>query len=144
MTKSDVLRVENLKVYYHTTNGPVKAVEGVSFSLKKGERLGLVGESGSGKSTIALALMRAHKPPAIIEEGSIILGDTNLLGLNEENMRKARLNNISMIPQGAMNSLNPVTRIEKQVLDALSDHNLRLNRTEKKKFLKELLITKLK
>lgn len=139
MTKSDVLRVENLKVYYHTTGGPVKAVEGVSFSLKKGERLGLVGESGSGKSTIALALMRAHKPPAIIEEGSIILGDTNLLGLNEENMRKARLNNISMIPQGAMNSLNPVTRIEKQVLDALSDHNLRLNRTEKKKFLKELI-----
>ena len=139
MTNSDVLRVENLKVYYHTTGGPVKAVEGVSFSLKKGERLGLVGESGSGKSTIALALMRAHKPPAIIEEGSIILGDTNLLGLNEENMRKARLNNISMIPQGAMNSLNPVTRIEKQVLDALSDHNLRLNRTEKKKFLKKLI-----
>ena len=86
MTKSDVLRVENLKVYYHTTGGPVKAVEGVSFSLKKGERLGLVGESGSGKSTIALALMRAHKPPAIIEEGSIILGDTNLLGLNEERL----------------------------------------------------------
>ena len=83
MTNSDVLRVENLKVYYHTTSGPVKAVEGVSFSLKKGERLGLVGESGSGKSTIALALMRAHNPPAIIEEGSIILGDTNLLGLNE-------------------------------------------------------------
>ena len=77
MTNSYALKVKNLKVYYHTSGGPVKAVEGVSFSLKKGEKLGLVGESGSGKSTIALALMRSHKPPAIIEEGSISLGETN-------------------------------------------------------------------
>ena len=139
MTNSYALRVEDLKVYYHTSGGPVKAVEGVSFNLERGEKLGLVGESGSGKSTIALALMRSHKPPAIIEEGSIILGETNLLDLNEENMRKTRLSGISMIPQGAMNSLNPVTRIKKQVVDAISDHNLKLKREKKELFLKDLM-----
>jgi peptide/nickel transport system ATP-binding protein len=128
-----------LKVYYHTSGGPVKAVEGVSFSLEKGEKLGLVGESGSGKSTIALALMRSHKPPAIIEEGSINLGEINILDLSEENMRKTRLSGISMIPQGAMNSLNPVTRIRRQVEDAISDHNLKLKKTKKEIFLKELI-----
>ena len=139
MTNSYALSVEDLKVYYHTSGGPVKAVEGVSFNLERGEKLGLVGESGSGKSTIALALMRSHKPPAIIEQGSIILGETNLLDLNEENMRKTRLSGISMIPQGAMNSLNPVTRIKKQVVDAISDHNLKLKREEKELFLKDLM-----
>ena len=63
----NILEVNNLKVYYHTSKGPVKAVEDVSFSLVPGERMGLVGESGSGKSTIALALMKAHKYPASIE-----------------------------------------------------------------------------
>jgi peptide/nickel transport system ATP-binding protein len=139
MTNSYALKVEDLKVYYHTSGGPVKAVEGVSFSLEKGEKLGLVGESGSGKSTIALALMRSHKPPAIIEEGSINLGEINILDLSEENMRKTRLSGISMIPQGAMNSLNPVTRIRRQVEDAISDHNLKLKKTKKEIFLKELI-----
>ena len=133
------LSVENLKVYYHTSGGPVKAVEGVSFNLSKGEKLGLVGESGSGKSTIALALMRSHKPPAIIEEGSINLGQTNLLDLSEENMRKTRLSGISMIPQGAMNSLNPVARIRKQVVDALSDHSFKFKKAERETFLRELM-----
>ena len=138
MTNS-ALSVENLKVYYHTSGGPVKAVEGVSFNLSKGEKLGLVGESGSGKSTIALALMRSHKPPAIIEEGSINLGQTNLLDLSEENMRKTRLSGISMIPQGAMNSLNPVARIRKQVVDALSDHSFKFKKAERETFLRELM-----
>ena len=128
MTTPYALKVEDLKVYYHTSGGPVKAVEGVSFKLERGEKLGLVGESGSGKSTIALALMRSHKPPAIIEEGSIILGETNLLDLNEENMRKTRLSGISMIPQGAMNSLNPVIRIDEQIIDGLQDHGVKDNK----------------
>ena len=133
-----ILDIKNLKVYYHTSQGPVKAVEDVSFSLKPGERMGLVGESGSGKSTIALALMKAHKYPANIESGDIIVDSINIVDLNEEEMRKTRLNNISMIPQGAMNSLNPVKRIKPQVIDALTDHVVKLIYKEEK-FLSELM-----
>src|SRR3954469_22666894 len=70
---ADVLRVDDLKVWYHTPQGPVKAVDGVTFGLQREERLGLVGESGSGKSTIALALMRLIRPPGKIEGGSVEL-----------------------------------------------------------------------
>ncbi len=80
---TDVLRVENLRVHYHTLAGPVRAVEDVSFTLKKGERLGLVGESGSGKSTMVLALLRMLKPPARIEAGRVLLGDIDLLTLSD-------------------------------------------------------------
>src|SRR5262245_62731688 len=103
-----VLSVENLKVYYHTPAGAVKAVDGVSFDLREGQRLGLVGESGSGKSTIALSLLRMIKPPGKIEDGSIVLDEVDLLTLDDEEMRKTRLAKISLVAQGAMNSLNPV------------------------------------
>lgn len=135
----NILEVNNLKVYYHTSKGPVKAVEDVSFSLAPGERMGLVGESGSGKSTIALALMKAHKYPASIENGKIMVGKTNLIDLDEEEMRKTRLKEIAMIPQGAMNSLNPVKRIKPQIMDALIDHDLKLSKTEKENFLTKLM-----
>src|SRR5207253_5577485 len=74
----DVLEVRGLRVYYHTPSGPVKAVDGVDFSLRRGERFGLVGESGSGKSTTAWAIMRMIKPPGKIEGGSIRLDNTEL------------------------------------------------------------------
>ncbi|MCL4859962.1 MAG: ABC transporter ATP-binding protein [Caldilineaceae bacterium] len=119
---SDVLQVEDLRVRYHTLAGPVRAVEGVTFSLKKGERLGLVGESGSGKSTTVLALLRMLKPPARIEAGRVLLDGEDLLQLSEEEMRQARFAKISLIPQGAMNSLNPVMRIKAQLLDTLQYH----------------------
>ena len=135
----NILEVNNLKVYYHTSKGPVKAVEDVSFSLVPGERMGLVGESGSGKSTIALALMKAHKYPASIENGKIMVGKTNLIDLDEEEMRKTRLKEIAMIPQGAMNSLNPVKRIKPQIMDALIDHDLKLSKTEKEEIVGKLL-----
>src|SRR5215211_5828447 len=83
-----VLSVDNLKVYYHTPAGAVKAVDGVSFDLQEGQRLGLVGESGSGKSTIALALMRMIKPPGQIEDGAIVLDGVDLLELEPEQMRQ--------------------------------------------------------
>ncbi len=124
------LVVKNLKVYYHTRRGPVKAVDGVSFELRRGERLGLVGESGSGKSTIALALMMAHKEPARIEGGSIILNGSNLLDDNDEQVRLRRLSEIAMVPQGALNSLNPVMRIRDQVVDGLKDHNVSMGAGE--------------
>jgi peptide/nickel transport system ATP-binding protein len=137
--KSDVLRVNDLRVYYHTTRGPVKAVDGVSFSLMAGERLGLVGESGSGKSTIALSLMRMIKPPGKIEGGDIYLGDTALLTLTEEQMRKLRLASIALVAQGAMNSLNPVRRVKDQIVDALVDHDTPLSKRDGDTRVSELL-----
>jgi peptide/nickel transport system ATP-binding protein len=124
------LRVRDLRVHYHTPRGAVKAVDGVSFDLAAGERLGLVGESGSGKSTIALALMRMIKPPGMIEGGQVLLEGTDLLAQTPEQMRQLRLAGIAMIAQGAMNSLNPVRRVRDQILDAFADHGQPLGRGE--------------
>jgi peptide/nickel transport system ATP-binding protein len=118
----DILQVRDLRVYYHTPSGPVKAVDGVDFSLTRGERFGLVGESGSGKSTTAWAIMRMIKPPGVIEGGTIRLGDTQLGPLSETEIRNVRLAEIAMVPQGAMNSLNPVMRIGDQILDGMRMH----------------------
>jgi len=123
-----VLQVKDLDVQYYTDAGVVYANNKINFSLKPGERLGLVGESGSGKSTMALALLRMIKAPGRIAGGQILLGDTDLTKLTEEQTRQIRGNEISMIPQGAMNSLNPVMRIKDQIIDGLVDHNLNLSR----------------
>ncbi len=124
-----VLRVKDLDVQYYTDAGVVYANNRVNFDLKPGERLGLVGESGSGKSTMALALLRMIKPPGKIANGQILLGNTDLTNLTEEEMRQARGKDISMIPQGAMNSLNPIMRIKDQIVDGMWDHNLGLSRS---------------
>src|SRR6266699_3145117 len=125
---ANVLRVEDLRVSYHTPRGPVKAVDGVSFELLPVERLGLVGESGSGKSTIALALMRLIRPPGKIEGGQVQLDRVNVLELPDEQMRRLRLATIAMVAQGAMNSLNPVVRVREQIVDAMRDHDEHLSR----------------
>ncbi len=119
---SNVLTVEDLRVYYHTPAGPVRAVDGVDIGLREGERFGLVGESGSGKSTTAWAIMRLIKPPGQIETGTIRLADVTLSSLNDDEIRRVRLAQIALIPQGAMNSLNPVMRIRDQILDGVSAH----------------------
>ncbi len=118
-----LLRVEDLQVNYHTPAGPVRAVNGVSFTIKPGERLGLVGESGSGKSTIALALLRLIRPPGRIDAGKVILDGVNLLELDGEAMRRQRLARIALVAQGAMNSLNPVKRVRDQIRYGLKDHD---------------------
>lgn len=118
-----VLRVQNLEVTYYTDAGRAKALDDVSFSLTAGEKLGIVGESGSGKSTLALAMMRMIKEPGRIEGGRVVIGDTDLMALDDEGMRKARLSKIAYIPQGAMNSLNPVMRIGPQMVDAVLSHS---------------------
>ncbi|MCH8910352.1 MAG: ABC transporter ATP-binding protein [Chloroflexi bacterium] len=133
------LKVEDLVVHYHTRRGPVKAVDGVSFELQKGERLGLVGESGSGKSTIALSLIVAHKEPARIESGRILLNGVDMLTLSEAEVRQKRLSEIAMVPQGALNSLNPVMRVSNQIMDGLSDHGIRKSSNESRDFVAELL-----
>lgn len=122
-----VLRVDDLRVSYHTGRGPVKAVDGVSFEVIAEERLGLVGESGSGKSTIALALMRLIRPPGKIEGGSVRLDGVDVLELNEDQMRRLRLATLALVAQGAMNSLNPVVRVREQIVDAMRDHDEHLS-----------------
>ena len=125
-----ILEIRNLKVYYHVKAGAVKAVDGVDLDLDPGIKLGLVGESGSGKSTMALALMRMIKEPGKIEGGQMILDGTDLLTLDAEQMRQARLGQLSMIPQGAMNSLHPLLRIEDQIIDGMRDHDPTLSKRE--------------
>lgn len=122
MRQAVALRVEDLRVYFRTPRGPVKAVDGVTFALREGERFGLVGESGSGKTTTALAIMRMIRPPGYIAGGRIALGDRDLTGLSEEQFRQVRLADIAMIPQGAMNSLNPVRRIRDHFKDSIRAH----------------------
>lgn len=117
-----VLEVRNLRVSYQTGSGQVRAVNDVSFFLKPSERLGLVGESGSGKTTMALSLMRLLQSPAVIEGGQVLLDGVDLLSLNEEGMRRARLADIALIPQGAMNSLNPMLKVGEQLRDAVTTH----------------------
>ena len=128
--RADVLSVRDLRVHYHTPRGAVRAVDGVTFDIKAGERLGLVGESGSGKTTIALALMRLIRPPGRIETGEVLVDGTDLLKLDDEQMRQRRLAVIAMVAQGAMNSLNPVIRVRDQIVDALRDHGVRLSKGE--------------
>ncbi len=118
-----VLQVLNLLVTYYTDAGRAKALDDVSLTLNAGEKLGLVGESGSGKSTMALAMMRMIKPPGRIEGGQVIVDGTELTKLSDEEMLKARLSKIAYIPQGAMNSLNPVLRIGRQMVDAIKAHD---------------------
>jgi oligopeptide/dipeptide ABC transporter ATP-binding protein len=125
-----ILKIENLRVYYHVEAGAVKAVDGVDLDLDPGVKLGLVGESGSGKSTMALALMRMIKEPGKIEGGQMILDGTDLMTLTTEQMRQARLSQLSMIPQGAMNSLHPLLRIEDQIIDGIRDHDRTLSNSE--------------
>jgi len=122
-----ILDVRDLRVHYETPRGAVTAVNGVSFSLREGERLGLVGESGSGKSTMALALMRLIRPPGRIVGGDIILEGDNLATYSDEAMREVRLARIAMVAQGAMNSLNPVLKVKKQIADGLADHGVKLS-----------------
>ncbi len=138
---ADVLEVKDLRVYYHTPRGAVKAVDGVTFDVRAGERLGLVGESGSGKTTIALALMRLIRPPGRIEGGHVLVDGTDLLALGEEQMRQRRMAVIAMVAQGAMNSLNPVIRVREQIADALRDHGERPSAAELKTRIANLLET---
>ena len=116
------LKVEDLKVYYWTARGPIKAVDGIDLEVRKGERFGIVGESGCGKSTTAMSLLRLIKPPGSIENGRVVLDGADILALDDEEMRSVRWSRISLIPQGSMNSLNPVIKIGSQISDAVVAH----------------------
>lgn len=119
-----ILEVKNLRLYYHTSKGVVKALDDISFTLKKGETLGLVGESGCGKTTTGVALLRMPSPPGRIEEGSSILLDgRDIMPLSDKQIRKdVRWEEVAMVFQGAMNCLTPVYTIGKQMMETLQEH----------------------
>ena len=118
-----VLEVNNLCTYFQTRWGTVKAVDGVSFDLSRGETLGIVGESGSGKSVTMLSLMQlVPSPPGRIVDGEIILDGQDLLQLNDDQMSKIRGSQIALIIQDPMTSLNPVFSIGNQVMEAVKIH----------------------
>jgi oligopeptide/dipeptide ABC transporter ATP-binding protein len=117
-----VLQVENLRVVFDTPAGEGAAVDGVSFSLRPGERMGLIGESGCGKTTMATALMALTRPPGRIAGGRVRLAGRDLLSLSDTEMRRVRHKEIALMPQAAMNSLNPVMRIREQIVDAIVAH----------------------
>ena len=117
------LRVENLKAYYFVSNGNVKAVDNISFTLDDGESLGIAGESASGKSTLGLCMIKMLQPPGKIIDGRIILNDTDILHMTEKEFtKKVRWKRISMIFQGAMNALDPVYSVKDQLKEALIHH----------------------
>ena len=118
-----LLEVTNLRAYFHTRNGIVRAVDGVSFSVEKGETLGIVGESGSGKSVTCYSLMGLiPKPPGRIESGTARFDGADLLAMNEAELNKIRGKRIAMIFQDPMTSLNPYLRIEEQLIEPLLIH----------------------
>ena len=118
-----ILQVRNLKTYFNTGSGVVKAVDGVDFSIKRGETLGMVGESGCGKSVSALSILQLiQDPPGRIVGGEIIFAGEDLLKKGPEKIRKIRGNKISMIFQEPMTSLNPVFTIGDQIMEPMILH----------------------
>lgn len=121
-SKPPLLEVRDLYVEYETPRGPVKAVDGVSFTIAQGEVFGLAGESGSGKSTIAHGMMRLLHPPAVITGGQVLFKGVDVLEMPQERLEAFRWSDMSMVFQSAMNSLNPVTKIGDQIADVLISH----------------------
>jgi oligopeptide transport system ATP-binding protein len=125
-----LLKVENLRTHFHTRNGVVRAVDGVSFEIDKGQTLGIVGESGSGKSVTCYSMMRLiPQPPGRIEGGSAMFDGVDLLKAPEAALRKIRGKRIAMVFQDPMTSLNPYLRVEDQLIEPLLIHE-NMNRQE--------------
>ena len=117
-----ILEVKNLKTYFYTEDGIVKSVDGVDFTVKRGEVMGLVGESGCGKSVTSLTIMRLIGQPGKVVDGSINFDGTDLLNLSEADMVRIRGNRISMIFQQPQSSLNPVFKVGDQIAEVLDIH----------------------
>lgn len=134
-----LLRVKDLKTYFYTQDGVVKAVDGISFELARGETLGIVGESGSGKSVTALSILKLiPDPPGKIVSGEIYLDGMDIVALKEKEMQQVRGNEIAMIFQDPMTSLNPVFTIGNQIMETIMLHQ-RLNKKVAREKTVELL-----
>jgi peptide/nickel transport system ATP-binding protein len=119
---SALLEINNLCVDYVSPNGVARAVNNVSLTINEGETLGIAGESGCGKSTLAFAISRLHKAPALISEGEILYKGEDVLKMNDRKLRQFRWNDVSVVFQSAMNSLNPVITIGEQLTDVILAH----------------------
>lgn len=117
-----VLEVKNLKMYYNTKAGLVKAADDISFTLAQGESMGLVGESGCGKTSVSMSIMRLLAENANIVNGNIYFKGKDIVKLNDEEINKIRWAGIAMIFQAAMNSLNPVYKVGDQIIEAILAH----------------------
>jgi peptide/nickel transport system ATP-binding protein len=118
-----LLEIRGLTLHYQTTKGMVQAVDKVSFSLDRGESIGLVGESGCGKSSVAMSIMKLMPSNAVIIGGEILFKGDDLLRKDDEEIRRIRWKEISMVFQAAMNALNPVIRVGDQIIEAIQTHN---------------------
>jgi peptide/nickel transport system ATP-binding protein len=123
MESQPLLNINHLKTYFYTLRGTVKAVDDLCLTVQPRESVGLVGESGCGKSTVAFSIMRLVRPPGRIVEGEIFLLEQQLLKLTDEEMRKIRGKDISMIFQDPMTFLNPVMRVKDQIADVIMLHH---------------------
>jgi peptide/nickel transport system ATP-binding protein len=117
-----MLTVEGLRVYYKTNRGPLKAVDDVSFSVEKGEIVGLVGESACGKTTVAMSIMRLLPSGARVQDGRVLFNGQDILNATEQQLRNIRWKQISIIFQGALNSLNPVLTVREQIAEGILAH----------------------
>jgi peptide/nickel transport system ATP-binding protein len=138
-SNATVLEVKNLRVHYATPLGDVIAVNGVDLQVFEGETIGLVGESGCGKSTLAMSILRLVQPPGRIVSGQVQIHGIDLLALSERELRQVRWSQIALIPQGAMNSLNPVMRVRTQIAEAIETHQLQRSAQELKERILRLL-----
>lgn len=135
----NLLEVKNLRTHFYTEDGVVPAVDGVDFSLRSGQTLGVVGESGCGKSITSMSIMRLiPNPPGKIVDGEILFDDKDIVKLSEAEMRKIRGNDIAMIFQEPMTSLNPVFTIGSQIIEAIMLHQ-KLNKKEAREKCIEML-----
>ncbi len=132
-----VLEIRNLSVSYKTESGYVKAVDDVSFTINKGEILGLAGESACGKTTTALSVMRLLAPNAVVS-GQILFDDMDVLQMSDDELRNFRWKAVSLIPQGSMNSLDPVILVGKQIVEAIRAHE-RVSKSDAWKTTEKLL-----
>ncbi|GIG24846.1 ABC transporter ATP-binding protein [Cellulomonas denverensis] len=144
MTSDNVVTVDDFSVVYDV-DPPVRAVQHVSLSIRRGEILGLAGESGCGKTTLAYGVQRLLKPPAVISSGTAVFhdadsgSDIDLFALDAEQMRAFRWDKVSMVFQGAMNALNPVANIGKQLDDVFSTHRPQMSAGERREECGQLL-----
>ena len=139
MDKKVSLSVNGLKVHYGTPTGDIIAVNSISFDVNKGEALGLVGESGCGKSTAAYGILRLVQPPGKILGGTVSIDGTEVNDLSDEDFRKLRGTKLALIPQGAMNSLNPTMKVFGQIKDQIQTHEGKQNSNEIKDRILNLL-----
>ena len=139
--KMALLEVQDLKTYYSTIRGPVKAVDGISFQVKKGEALGLAGESGCGKTTVALSVLRILPVGGEIVGGKILFRGEDLVKFKDKQMRDIRWKGISIVFQGAMNALNPLFKVGDQIVEAIKTHEPKVKKEEAWKRTERLMET---